>query len=58
MNALARLGAYVLGLLLLFAVATLVGRAVGPIGEPAPAHSSEHAGTVHTAELTVRAGSA
>jgi hypothetical protein len=39
MSTAVRLGAYVVGLLALFAVATGVGRAVGPVGSPAPEHS-------------------
>ncbi|CAA9419900.1 MAG: FIG00995371: possibly secreted protein [uncultured Quadrisphaera sp.] len=39
MNTAVRLGAYAIGLLALFAVATGVGRAVGPVDSPAPEHS-------------------
>jgi hypothetical protein len=39
MNTVIRLGAYVIGLVTLFAVATGVGRTVGPVSAPAPEHT-------------------
>ncbi|MPQ97597.1 hypothetical protein GB931_06620 [Modestobacter sp. I12A-02628] len=43
----ARIGGFVLGLLVVFAAATGVGAAVGPVDEPAGQHTTGHS-TGHT----------